>query len=346
MNNKIFPYTVALSAFLVAFNAAFFSVYGLSKLFAGAATSVIFMAGSLEFGKLVAASFLFRYWKRTSGLLKTYLTIGVVVLVFITSAGIFGYLSNAYQGATIGFQKESTKVIALEERLDNLQEDKRTLIDDRDFQVSELPDNYRTAKRKLRADYGEQIKEVNQEILRLKSEIGDLNVKLIDTGVDVGPAIYLAKVFQTDVDSVVKFFIFILIFVFDPLAVAMVIAANQALMTIGKGEKQLGKDEVVDGGDDDDNLFNLMKDKLKSKVKESMSTKEKMEILVPEKGKEEGVVITKPGTYVVEEEKSKKKTQDLYGEQGTGDPISTPKPFIPKSQANKGGNGAVKPNKK
>ena len=303
MNNKTFPYMVAVSAFLVAFNAAFFSVYGLSKLFAGAATSVIFMAGSLEFGKLVAASFLFRYWKRTSGLLKTYLTIGVVVLVFITSAGIFGYLSNAYQGATIGFQKESTKVIALEERLDNLQEDKRTLIDDRDFQVSELPENYRTAKRKLRADYGEQIKAVNEEILRLKSEIGDLNVKLIDTGVDVGPAIYLAKVFQTDVDSVVKFFIFILIFVFDPLAVAMVIAANQALMTIGKGEKQLGKDEVVDGGDDDDNLFNLMKDKLKSKVKESMSTKEKMEVLVPEKDGKEGVVITEPGTYVVQEQK-------------------------------------------
>ena len=229
MNNKTFPYMVAVSAFLVAFNAAFFSVYGLSKLFAGAATSVIFMAGSLEFGKLVAASFLFRYWKRTSGLLKTYLTIGVVVLVFITSAGIFGYLSNAYQGATIGFQKESTKVIALEERLDNLQEDKRTLIDDRDFQVSELPENYRTAKRKLRADYGEQIKAVDEEILRLKSEIGDLNVKLIDTGVDVGPAIYLAKVFQTDVDSVVKFFIFILIFVFDPMAVMFVISYNVAL---------------------------------------------------------------------------------------------------------------------
>ena len=334
MNNKTFPYMVAVSAFLVAFNAAFFSVYGLSKLFAGAATSVIFMAGSLEFGKLVAASFLFRYWKRTSGLLKTYLTIGVVVLVFITSAGIFGYLSNAYQGATIGFQKESTKVIALEERLDNLQEDKRTLIDDRDFQVSELPENYRTAKRKLRADYGEQIKAVNEEILRLKSEIGDLNVKLIDTGVDVGPAIYLAKVFETDVDSVVKFFIFILIFVFDPLAVAMVIAANQALMTIGKEEKQLGKDEVIDDGDDD-NLFNLMKDKLKSKVKESMK-----------KEKSDGVVITEPGTYVVEEEKPRKKSEDLYGEQSGGDPIGDPKPFIPKSEANKGGNGAVTPNKK
>jgi hypothetical protein len=298
------------------------------------------MAGSLEFSKLVAASFLFRYWKRTSGLLKTYLTIGVVVLVFITSAGIFGYLSNAYQGATIGFQKESTKVIALEERLDNLQEDKRTLIDDRDFQVSELPDNYRTAKRKLRADYGEQIKSVNQEILRLKSEIGDLNVKLIDTGVDVGPAIYLAKVFQTDVDSVVKFFIFILIFVFDPLAVAMVIAANQALMTIGKGEKQIGKDEVVEGGDDDENLFNLMKDKLKSKVKESLKQKEETK----------GVVITEPGTYVVEdveeEKQPRKKTEDLYGEQESGDPIEEPKPFVPKSQAGKSSIGAVTPNKK
>jgi len=330
MNNKTFPYIVAISAFLVAFNAAFFSVYGLSKLFAGAATSVIFMAGSLEFSKLVAASFLFRYWNRTSGLLKTYLTIGVVVLVFITSAGIFGYLSNAYQGATIGFQKETTKVLALEERLDNLQEDKKTLIDDRDFQITELPENYRTAKRKLRADFGEQIKEVNQEILKLKSDIGDLNVKLIDTGVDVGPAIYLAKVFQTDVDSVVKFFIFILIFVFDPLAVAMVIAANQALLTIGKGEKQIGKGEVVGGGDDDDSLFNLMKDKLKSKVKESMSTKEKMEILVPEKDTDNSVNITKPGTYVVSEENPKKKTEDLYGEVKKIDAAS----------------GAVKPNRK
>ena len=252
MNNKTFPYMVAVSAFLVAFNAAFFSVYGLSKLFAGAATSVIFMAGSLEFGKLVAASFLFRYWKRTSGLLKTYLTIGVVVLVFITSAGIFGYLSNAYQGATIGFQKESTKVIALEERLDNLQEDKRTLIDDRDFQVSELPENYRTAKRKLRADYGEQIKAVNEEILRLKSEIGDLNVKLIDTGVDVGPAIFVAKVFGTDVDTVVTWLIFIFIFVFDPLAVVLTIGFNIALGTreMEMYIKEEEKEEIIPDVDD------------------------------------------------------------------------------------------------
>ena len=71
-----------------------------------------------------------------------------------------------------------------------------------------------------------------------------------------------------------------------------------------------------------------------------------MEVLVPEKNEKEGVVITKPGTYVVEEEKPKKKSEDLYGEQSSGEPIKEPKPFIPKSQANKGGNGAVTPNKK
>jgi len=336
MNNKLFPYIVATSAFLVAFNAAFFSVYGLSKVFAGAALSVIFMAGSLEFSKLVAVSFLFRYWKRTSGLLKTYLTIGVVTLVLITSAGIFGFLSNAYQGATINFEKETTILLYKEDRLSQLQEDKKYLKDELEFAIGELPDNYITAKRKLRADYNPKVLEVNEEILDIKQEIGDLKTALIETGVDVGPAIYLARAFETDVDTVVKFFIFILIFVFDPLAVAMVIAANQALMTIGKGEKQVGKDEVVGGDDDDDSLFELMKNKLKSKVKDSMSTKEKMEVLVPEKH----------GEVVEVKKEERKRTEDLYGEQKSGDPIEPPKPFVPKSEANVGGTGAVVAKKK
>ena len=99
-----------------------------------------------------------------------------------------------------------------------------------DIQVKDLPDNYITAKRKLRNDYNPRIQSVNDEILRVKGEIGDLKVGLVETGVDVGPAIYLARTFDTDVDSVVKFFIFILIFVFDPLAVMLVVAFNQALM--------------------------------------------------------------------------------------------------------------------
>ena len=103
-----FKYYVGLAALLVAGSAAYFSVFGLSKLFAGAASSIIIMAGSLEFGKLVSASFLYRYWDITNRWLKIYLLTGVITLVGITSAGIFGYLSNAYQGATVNFEKQTT----------------------------------------------------------------------------------------------------------------------------------------------------------------------------------------------------------------------------------------------
>ena len=105
--------------------------------------------------------------------------------------------------------------------------------------ISELPDNYITAKRQLRADYNPKVLEVNDQILDIKAEIGDLKTALIETGVDVGPAIYLARAFGTDVDSVVKFFIFILIFVFDPMAVALVISYNIAMVNRRQGSSDL-----------------------------------------------------------------------------------------------------------
>jgi|TARA_B100000287_G_scaffold341440_1_gene327985 hypothetical protein len=228
-NSKYFKNYVGLSALLIAGSAAFFSVFGLSKLFSGAALSVIIMAGSLEFGKLVAASFLYRYWNSINNLLKGYLLVGVVTLVLITSAGIFGYLSNAYQGATVTFEKQTTELLALDDRLEQLEDDKVFLKEELDIQVESLPENYITAKRKLREQFNPQIQQVNQEILNIKSRKSDLEISLIETGVDVGPAIFLARTFDTDVDTVVKFFIFILIFVFDPMAVSLVIAYNRIL---------------------------------------------------------------------------------------------------------------------
>ena len=229
-NSKYFIYWIGLSALLIAGSAAAFSVYGLAKLFSGAFLSVVIMAGSLELGKLVTASFLYRYWNMINWFQKVYMTIATIVLVFITSAGIFGYLSNAYQGATLEFEKQSTELIAVEERIEQLEEDKVFLKEELSIAISELPDNYITAKRKLREDYNPQILSVNEEILNYKKTRADLEIQLVSTGVDVGPAIYLARTFGTDIDTVVKFFIFILIFVFDPLAVMLVIAYNQALI--------------------------------------------------------------------------------------------------------------------
>ncbi len=227
--SKSFNKLVGFSALSIAGSAAFFSVYGLSKLFAGAQLAVIIMAGSLEFGKLVAASFLYRYWEKINIAHKIYMTIATVILILITSAGIFGFLSNAYQGATVGFEKESTALIYKQDRLDQLVEDKKFLKEELSAAVAELPENYRTARRKLREEYQPQISQINKDIMELKGEVGDLKIALVETGVEVGPAIYLARVFDTDVDSVVKFFIFVLIFVFDPMAVIFVISYNVTL---------------------------------------------------------------------------------------------------------------------
>ena len=238
-NSKYFIYWIGLSALLIAGSAAAFSVYGLAKLFSGAFLSVVVMAGSLELGKLVTASFLYRYWNMINWFQKVYMTIATIVLVFITSAGIFGYLSNAYQGATLEFEKQSTELLTIEERIEQLDEDKVFLKEELEVAISELPDNYITAKRKLREEYNPQITQLNQELLEYKTRRADLEIELVSTGVDVGPAIYLARTFGTDIDTVVKFFIFILIFVFDPLAVMLVIAYNQALMDRKKDEPEV-----------------------------------------------------------------------------------------------------------
>ena len=197
------------------------------------------MAGSLEIGKLVTASFLYRYWNMINWFQKVYMTIATIVLVFITSAGIFGYLSNAYQGATLEFEKQSTELLTIEERIEQLDEDKVFLKEELEQAIGELPDNYITAKRKLREEYNPQITQLNQELLEYKTKRADLEIQLVSTGVDVGPAIYLARTFGTDIDTVVKFFIFILIFVFDPLAVMIVIAYNQALIDRSKDKQTL-----------------------------------------------------------------------------------------------------------
>ena len=279
-SGRFFAFLVGLAAFAIAGSAAFFSVFGLSKLFAGATSAVVVMAGSLEFGKLISASFLYRYWDKVNKALRTYLLVGIITLVGITSAGIFGFLSNAYQGATIEFEKESTKLIYKEDRLDQLEEDKVYLKEELELAISELPDNYITAKRNLREEYNPKVLELNDQILSIKQDISDLKVELVESGVDVGPAIYLAKIFDTDIDTVVKFFIFILIFVFDPLAVMLVVAFNQALVL---REEERPRTRIARGGVKRKNWWEVYGEKKNSILKRE-------EIVEPE---EEAVEVIK-----------------------------------------------------
>jgi hypothetical protein len=268
-----FKYFVGLSALLIAGSAAFFSVFGISKLFSGATLAVIIMAGSLELGKLVSASFLYRYWDKITLWLKTYMLVGVITLVGITSAGIFGFLSNAYQGATIEFEKQTATLFYKEDRLVQLEEDKVYLKDELEQSVKALPDNYPTAKRKLREEYNPKVLEINTEILDIKQEIGDLKVVLIETGVEVGPAIYLARAFNTDIDTVVKFFILIIIFVFDPMAVSLIIAYNNIVY------------KKVDMYGEEKKVIKPVKVKSREKEKSSITPKDEQVVVKAEVGR-------------------------------------------------------------
>jgi hypothetical protein len=230
-NSKIFNWILGLSALAVSGMAAFFSVTGIAMLFSGSFLAVALMATSLEIGKLVTASFLYRYWKTINWLQKTYMTLATVILIGITSMGIFGFLSNSYMGATVEFDTMLTKLEVYQEQLVTMEEDKVFLKEELEVSVNSLPDNYITAKRKLREEYNPLIQEKTIQIGDLKNKIGSLKIEMVDTGIDVGPLLYIADAFDTDMDTAVKWIMFILICVFDPLAVMLIISLNIVLVS-------------------------------------------------------------------------------------------------------------------
>ena len=125
MKKIILPLLIALSALAVSGSAAFYSVFGLSKLFAGASTQVIIMAGSLEFAKLVCASLLYQYWGVINRWLKYYLSIAVFVLMIITSGGIYGFLSGAYQETATKSEFLDKSLAVLEQKQIRFEETKQ-----------------------------------------------------------------------------------------------------------------------------------------------------------------------------------------------------------------------------
>lgn len=221
---------MGLAAFSVEFCAAFFSVYGLSKLFSGAALSVIFMAGALEFAKVISSSYLYRYWKKISFIFKSYMVGAILTLMLITSIGIYGYLMNAFQNSTIDLEKINNKLIVYESTLKNLEEDKKSMKEDFDIQLKSFSDKFVGAKSKLRKDYMPRQDEINKKIFDTRDSIIVLKSKMVDTGSDVGPIIFVSRFFNIDISIVVQYLIFLFIIVFDPLAICLIISFNKVLL--------------------------------------------------------------------------------------------------------------------
>ena len=272
---KFRTFLLGVSALFVAFNAAFFSVSGLSKLFAGASLAVMLMASSLELAKLITAGYLYNYWDKINKAFRVYLSIGVMVLVLITSLGIYGFLTSAFQDTFNVFsitekqrsflqQKEKfwkDDVARYDEELERISNNistlsnaKATSIQVRDtsvvggFRTTVSTSELRAAQKRISAE------EENRKGVQFKREVAadslqsiQLKILELDTdteiGSELGPLQYLSGLLDRPMDEIINWFILIIIFVFDPLAVALVIAFNNAVK-VDRGEKD--KKKVVE----------------------------------------------------------------------------------------------------
>jgi len=260
IKNGMFPFLIAFSALSVSASAAFYSVSGLSKLFAGASLEVIIMAGSLEFAKLVTASLLYQYWDTINKTLRTYLSISTVILVLITSMGIYGFLSAAYQETYSKLSAVENKKGFIQKKIDFYQNDvnrydeeierissnistlsnaKASTIQVRDTSVSGgFRQTISTTELRM-AQSRINIEEENRKLAQEKRTIASdslqkfqLQVLELDNNNEVagelGPLQYLSGLTGTSMDKIINWLLLIIIFVFDPLAISLVVAANFA----------------------------------------------------------------------------------------------------------------------
>ena len=215
-----------LTTLSIAGSAAFFSIYGLAQIFAGSFWPVVIMASSLEAGKLVSASYVYRYWNEISFVMKSYLISAILILMLITSAGIFGFLSAAYQTDTLSLREIESQIVLLEEEKGELRERKKQIDDN----IASINPNYITKRMELIDKLSPETDRINNRIPTITAKIHELkSIKIVEES-HVGPIIYIAKAFDQDTDNATKWMILLIIFVFDPLAVALTIATNNVLM--------------------------------------------------------------------------------------------------------------------
>lgn len=252
-----FERLLGLSSLFIASCAAFFSIIGIGMLFSGSAIAAMIMASSLELGKLVATSFLYRYWKKTKTFLKIYLTTSVVILMIITSLGIFGYLSSAYQQSNIENQLIEQKIQIIEEQkilikdkittsksrivnvtqLRNSQEERlsqsmtNTLIARNPIQLRQVQQQTQELIEQSDRDLESEnikIQKATDEFQQLDKQIASLKLES-GSKKDIQTFKFVADEFGVNINKVVKWFIIALISVFDPLAVCLLLAYNTAI---------------------------------------------------------------------------------------------------------------------
>ena len=258
MNKTTLKIFVGLIAISLAFCAAFFSIVGLSKLFAGAVIAVIIMASTLEASKLVIASFLYQFWNTVNKTLKAYLLVAVSIIMIITSIGIYGFLSSAYQTTKSKYDLTQTQVDSLTAKQLYYESSVNTFkiqLDSKNTQLSNLSSIRNSQEQratqlitsnKSSNSADRSAKQTDASIKTLNLDIDNLNSQIIlytdsvskskvavtqlglknEMSSELGSLVYISKILNVPMDKVVNVLILLFIIVFDPLAICMVLAFN------------------------------------------------------------------------------------------------------------------------
>jgi chromosome segregation ATPase len=278
MEKKILPYLVIISAISVSLSAAFYSVTGIGKMFAGSATNVMIMMTSLEIAKLVLASLLFQYWDRLNALLKTYYFIAIFILMVITSGGIYGYLSSAYSETAFKLENIDKQVEVLNvkrkmftDQLNDINGEKESISENIYELTKGLSNNTQSYKDKSgnilttsssanRKVFESQLSssqkrrdELSLKESDLNSKINEIDLEILglqtnsDVAAEIGPLKYISSLTGKSIDVVVNWFIIALMLVFDPLAVSLVVGANVIFRDKEKEKERKKLAESIEG---------------------------------------------------------------------------------------------------
>jgi len=244
-----------LTALGISAVAAYYSIVGLMAIFSASAISIAIMGVVLEIGKLITASWLYHNWKRVPFLLKSYLTVAVVVLMFITSMGIFGYLSKAHidQGKGVAeiylkvdradgrIETERNNIVRYEKQLTNLD----TALN-RYLELGAVSKGLqkREEQEPERKQLVTLINESQERIDDLLTERSEYQLQINSFEVEIGPIKYISALIYGDealdyIDTAVRAVILTLVFVFDPLAVLLLISANISFQDYNEQKKKL-----------------------------------------------------------------------------------------------------------
>ena len=317
LQKRLFPLIIAISAIAVSASAAFYSVSGLSKLFAGAAFAVIIMAASLEIAKLVIASLLYQYRKTLPKVLKWYLSLACFVLILITSMGIYGFLSAAYQETAAKSGNIDTQITLIKIKRDNIQNqlfvyneektsinsavaDLRSGLSNNKIQYTDTSGNIVTTtssstRRALEKQLDQAINRqtiINDKVDILNEKLFNYETEIVEVSTnseiasELGPLKYLSGLTNIPMDQIINYLLLTIIFVFDPLAIALVIAANFAFSQISH-TNYIPKSIKIKKSKTTTNPFNKLKQRVKinqDKLRDKRDKSEKRMDIIGQNG--------------------------------------------------------------